>query len=79
MKNTVIKSLESLGFKPLRIVKGHKFFMWDLLLPTVEDCVAASNRDLISKELIIRTEYEGHRRTLVAIYEVPPQVLEEHT
>ncbi len=76
-KNTVLKALESFGFKPLRIVKGAKFFMWDVLLPTSEDCVAAASRELINKEIILRTEYEGRRKTRVTVYEVPPQVIGE--
>lgn len=31
MKDTVVKTLHSQGFKPLRIVKGSGFFMWDIL------------------------------------------------
>ena len=77
-KDTVVKSLMSLGVKPQRIVKGKGFFSWDILLPTPEDCLDMTRRDLITKDHIFRTEYEGRRRTRVAVFEVPPQVIGEH-
>lgn len=52
--------------------------MCDVLLPTTEVCMEVASRELITKDLIIRTEYEGQRRPIVTILEVPPQVIEEH-
>lgn len=52
--------------------------MSDVLLPTAEVCIEVASRELITKDLIIRTEYEGQRRPTVTVLEVPPQVIEEH-
>lgn len=46
--------------------------MWDILLPTPEVCIKASNRGRTTKDL--RTENEGRRCTNVAIFEVPLNV-----
>lgn len=60
-KDTVVKSLTSLGVKSQRSIKGKGYFMWDVLLPTSSNCEDASSRDLITKDNIIRTEYEDRR------------------
>lgn len=60
-----IKSLTSLE---VNLQRGF-LFTWDILLPTPAACVEASNRDLITKE-ILRTNYMGKRRTKVAVFEV---------
>lgn len=51
--------------------------MCDVLLPTAEICIEVASWKLITKYLIIRTEYEAQRR-LVTVLEVPSQVIEEH-
>lgn len=51
-KNTVIRSLVSLGVKPQGVIKGTGFFIWDVQLPTAEDCLGISRRELITKDLI---------------------------
>lgn len=43
--------------------------MWDLLSPTPADC---------EDDLILRTKHEGRRRTIVSVYEAPPQFVGEH-
>lgn len=45
--------------------------MWDILLATSEDCVEVASHKLITKDLILWTEYEGWHRTRVAVYKVP--------
>lgn len=60
-KYTLVKSLR---VKPQRIVKGTGYFMWDIMLPTHKECIKVSCQDLIKKELILRTEYEGWRKTM---------------
>lgn len=52
-KKDIIKSLTHLGDK------GKGYFMWDIVLPTPADCKGAFSRELITKEHIISTEYEG--------------------
>lgn len=37
------------------------------LLPTPEDCIKATTRDRITKDLILQTKYEGRRRTCSSI------------
>lgn len=64
-KDTMVKTLKSLGVKPQRIIKSKCFLMWYLLLPTSEDCIKAANREPITKGFIIRTEYEWRRQTKV--------------
>lgn len=44
--------------------------MWDVLLPTTEEAITMVNMDLITKDLILRTEYRGMRKTSVAVFEV---------
>lgn len=65
-------TLNSLGVKHQHIIKGSRFFIWVIL------CVDMMPRDLIMKVYIIRTEYQGRRRTKVGVYEVPDYVLREH-
>lgn len=74
-ENTVIKSLESLGVNLQRIIKDAGYFMWNILLPMPEDCIKVSCCDLIIKDLIFWTEYEGRHRTRVVVFEVPAQVI----
>lgn len=42
-----------------QILKGKSYFMWDILLLMPTNCEDASCRDLITKDLILRTEYLG--------------------
>lgn len=58
-KDTVVKSLESLWAKPQRIIKRSGFFIWDILLRTPEVFVKAASRDLITKDQILSTVYDG--------------------
>lgn len=51
--------------------------MWEILLPSSDDCLAVASHKLITKHLIIWTEYQGRWGTKVAVYAVP-QVLGEH-
>lgn len=74
-KDTVIRSLMSLRGKQQRIIKGNGFFMWDVLLPTADDCLEVARRELITKDLMMKTEYENRRQTNVAVYEVPTRVI----
>lgn len=53
--NKIGKS-EKLGVNIQQIVKGKDFPMWEILLPTPEDCIAL--RDLQNKKNIIRVEYQ---------------------
>lgn len=73
MKDTVIKSLLSLGIKLQRTIKGSGFFMRNVLQPTAEHCLEMAKKVLITKDLILNTEYEGRQRTRMAVFEVPPQ------
>lgn len=59
-------------------MKGLGYFMWDLLLPTPEDSVDATSRDLITKYYITRTEYRRRPRTKMVVYEIPVYILREH-
>lgn len=56
----VIQSLVFLGVKTHRVIKDTAFFMWNLLLPTAEDCLEMGERELIK-------EHEGQRRTWSSI------------
>lgn len=76
-QDTVIQSLMYLGVKPQRVIKG-SFFMWDILPPTAEDCVKVTSHELITKDLILQTEYQSQHRTPVTLLEVPPKVIGEH-
>lgn len=58
MKDTVVKSLEYL------VVKGSGFFMWDILLPMLKDFMKAANNNLITKDIILRTEYNKRHRNV---------------
>lgn len=42
--------------------------MWDVLLPTTDDCEAASNRDQIRKYLFLRIEYESRWQNHISIW-----------
>lgn len=78
-KNVVILSLTFLGVTLQRFIKYNGFFMWDELLPTAEKCLEEVRRELITKDLIIRVEYEDRRCPHpVAVYEVPFKVIGEH-
>lgn len=72
MKDTV----ESLDVDLQRIIKGLGFFMWTKLLPMPEDCVKVAG--LITKDLILRTKYDGRCRTEVGVFKVPPQIIRKH-
>lgn len=52
--------------------------MWHLLLPAPADCEDTSGRDLITNDVIFRTDYEGRRRNIISVYKVPPQVFGEN-
>lgn len=45
--------------------------MWDILLPTLEDCVTLTKKDIQNKEIIC-AEYICQRWARVAVYEVLP-------
>lgn len=45
-----------------------------VLLHTPADFEAASSRDILTKGLFLKTEYEGRRRAKVSVYEIPPQI-----
>lgn len=77
-KGTVMKPLNSLGFKPQQFIKGLVYFMWDILLPMPEDCVDVTSHDLITKDYIICTEYRGRLRTKVTVYEISDYILGEN-
>lgn len=62
--------------KPHRAIKDKVYLLWVILLPTPTDCEAMSSRNLISKDLILRTEREG-RRGGISIMKVPPQIVDE--
>lgn len=57
-KDSVIKSLMSMGIKARRVIKG-TIIMWDVLLHSAQDCLEIAKRELITKNLILRTEYES--------------------
>lgn len=69
-KDTMKKSLESLHFSPQQIIKGSRFFMWNILLPTPE-CIAVIGRKLITKDMF-RTKYRGKRKISVTVFKVSP-------
>lgn len=77
-KDTEITSLMPLGLKPQRVIKGAGFFMWDVLLPTAEDCLEMARRELITENLILRTEYDDRRSTRVTTFEVLLHAPGEH-
>lgn len=52
--------------------------MSDILLPTPEDLCERGSRGLITRDHIIRREYQGWRRTRVTVYEIPDYILGEH-
>lgn len=66
-KDTVIKSLMFFGVKPHSVTKGTVFFMCGVLMPTAEACLEMAMRVLITKDLVLRTDYEGRRWTRVAV------------
>lgn len=45
--------------------------MWDILLPSTEECMAVLDREPITKDYIHGTEYGEKRRTWVTVFEVP--------
>lgn len=49
-----------------------------MLLQTPKDYLGATSRDLITKDLILRTNYEGRRRTSITVFEIPPQIVGNH-
>lgn len=64
--NTVEKSLESLGVVPEKIIKGSGFIIWDILLPSPEECMAIVGRELTMQDLI--------ERSMGEVFEVPSHV-----
>ena len=76
-KDIVLKSMTGLGVRVESITKGSGY-LWDLLLPSPEDCVALLRRDLITKDLSFKVEYMGKRKTRVVVFEVPPFVSGEN-
>ena len=67
----VLRHLSSLGVKVQAIIAGSSYAFWDILLPTEEEAIALTQKTLENKEYFFRTEYMGHRRTAVSVYEVP--------
>lgn len=51
IEGTVIKSLASLGVKHQQIIKGKGYFMWNILLPTLEESISFTKKELITKKL----------------------------
>lgn len=49
-KDTIVKRLPSLGVMPKRIIMVKGFFMWNILLPSPEDC--------LTRGVIIRTKHQ---------------------
>lgn len=76
-KDTVMTTPMSLVLNT-KALTSSGIFMWDVLLPTAEDCLDMAKKELITKNLILRTEYEGQRMTSVAVYKVHPQFTGEH-
>lgn len=76
-KDTVIRSLIPLEIKYQTFIKVTVSLMWNALLPTTEDCVDVASLEVITEELILRTEYMVRRRTSVAVYKVPPRLIGE--
>ena len=70
-KDLVLKSMTSLGVRVESITKGSGY-LWDLLLPTPDDCLSLLRRDLVTKDHSFRVEYMGKRKTKVVVFEVPP-------
>lgn len=71
------KTVVSLGFQPQRKIKGSGFFICGILLPTQEDYIKATSRDLITKDLIL-TGCDVRRRSKIVMFEIPPQFIEEY-
>lgn len=51
------RNLKSMGVFPQQIIKGSEFFMWDIVLSISEEYMAVVGRELITNDLILRTEY----------------------
>lgn len=68
-KDNVMKAVKSMGYT--QVVRGIGAFMWDVLLPNTEEAMKMVNSDLLTKDLILRTEYRGMRKNSVAVLEVP--------
>lgn len=51
-KETVSNAQASLGILPQQIIKCYRMFMRDVLLLTLEECMAIINQELIMKNLI---------------------------
>lgn len=47
------------GGQTTKSYKNNGYFLWDVLLTIVQDCIKVARRELITKELILKTEYEG--------------------
>jgi len=77
-KDLMTKTLSSLGVKVQAIIAGTSYAMWDVLLPTPEDAVALTKKHLEVKDMILRVEYLGRRKTTVTIYEVPSYLIDEN-
>lgn len=69
-QNTVFRSLMPLGLRTQRDIKGPGFFRWNELLPTGEDCLELSKRELIKNYLILRTDYEYCRTAIIAVFKL---------
>lgn len=75
---TLIKSLMYLVVKLQRVKRSKGYSMWDVLLSPAANCEDALSLDLITKDFILRTEYEDRWRNHVSIFKVPSQVIREH-
>lgn len=53
----VVKALTSMGILSQQIIKSAGIFVWYMLLFMPEDCMSVVNKELITKNLILRTEY----------------------
>lgn len=58
-QKTLVKALTFLSILPQHIIKGVGLFLWGVLLPTTEDHMSVVNLELITKDLILWTEYRN--------------------
>lgn len=61
-----------------QIIKGFEFSLYKILLSTPVECITVVGRKLITKGLILRTEYAYRRRNPLTVFEVPTPVHGEH-
>lgn len=73
----VVKALTFMGILSQQIIKSSGIFVWYILLFIPEDCMTVVNKELITKNLILRTEYKGMRKTSIGVYEFPSIVKRE--